>query len=306
MIRIILATLLVACASPRPAAVCPGDERGEPAVPAEDAALVRWKQIGATKDKAPPEGTTAASLVPELVAYLSSLDPVRRDQIGYEVLATWIGTKRLSADETRALMRTLIANLEGPLDAPVFGRSFSALVLAEVARLDRKEPFLTDAERASLLRAARAYAERETDLRGYTGATGWAHAAAHTGDLLAQLAQSSKLTAEDRAQILDAVAALVARKHGHRLGHAEDSRLAPSVIVSAKAGLAPEAITAFVAKLRAPLVEKGMPAFEPGLYYAQRNARDLLFTLYVYGTTAKEPTPGEAALFAAVTALIEE
>ncbi len=304
MIRIVL-VLLVACASPRPpvSAPCP-TVATEPAIPPEDAQLATWKQIAATKEKEPPAGTTAASLVPELVAYLSSIDPVRRDQIGYEVLATWIGSKRLTDGECRALMKTLVANLAAPGD--VFGRSFSALVLAEVVRRDRKAPFLTDDERRAVLRDVRAFAERETDLRGYTGATGWAHAAAHTGDVLAQLAQLPTFTSDDRAVILDAVAALAARKHGQRLGHGEDSRLAASVIVVAKAGVSEEAIKAFAGKLRAPLVENGTRDFDAGLYYAQRNARDLLFTLFVYGSTTKEPTPGEAALFAAVKAVIEE
>ncbi len=78
------------------------------------------------------------------------------------------------------------------------------------------------------------------------------------------------------------------------------------MIVSARLGLPAETIADFVGKLRAPLVEKGTADFDAGLYYAQRNARDLLFTLYVVGATTQEPTPGEVALFAAVNALIEE
>ena len=306
MIRIIVVLVLAGCTSSKPPVfTCPA-ETEEPAIPPEDAALVRWKQIAATKEKDPPAGATAAALVPELVAYLSSIDPVRRDHIGYEVLASWIQTKRLTDEECSALARQLLANLEGPLAAPVFGRSFSALVLAEVVRRDRKAPFLSPDDRQAVLRGAHAFAQRETDLRGYTGATGWAHAAAHTGDLLAQLAQETVFTEEDRGVILDAVASLVARTHGQRFAHGEDSRLAASVIVVAKLGVSTDALAGFIGKLRAPLVEKGTPEFDAGLYSAQRNARDLLFTLFVYGATAKEPTPGEAALFAAVKALVEE
>ena len=297
-------SLLACTSSSRPAvAPCPA-VASEPALPPEDAALVRWKQIAATADKAPPAGTTAAALVPELVGYLGSPDPERRDHIAYEVLATWIKSKRLTDDECRALVTTLVANLDAP--GSVFQRSFSALVLAELVRRDREAPLLADDARRAVLAAVRAYAERETDLRGYTGATGWAHAAAHTGDLLAQLARSPAFTDADRALVLDAVAALVARTHGQRFAHGEDSRLAPSVIFAAKLGVPADAIPAFVAKLRAPLATPGTAAFDAGLYYAQRNARDLLVTLYVYGATTRGPSPGEAALYAAVRALIEE
>jgi hypothetical protein len=306
MIRIVLAVLLVGCATPKPP-TCPAcPVTSGPVIPPEDAQLSTWRQVAATKEKEPPAGTTAAASVPELVAYLSSFDPERRDRIAYEVLAAWIGSKRLTDLECNDLGMQLLANLAGPLDAPVFGRSFSALVLAEVIRRDRKEPFLPPGNRKAILVGTHSYALRETDLRGYTGDTGWAHAAAHTGDLLAQLAQNTHFDERDRAVILDAVAGLVARKHGHRLGHGEDSRLAPSVIVVSKLGVSADAINDFVGKLRAPLVEKGTPTFDAGLYYAQRNARDLLFTLFVYGSTAKDPTPGEAALFAAVKAIMEE
>ena len=302
MIRIVLALLLVGCASPKPV-TCPSPGS---TIPPPDTRLATWKQIAATEQKAPPTGMSAATLTPELVAYLSSPDPERRDHIAYEVLATWIKGKRLTDLECTTLAKTLLANLDGPLDVPAFGRSFSALVLAEIVRRDRKEPFLSMGTRKEILRTAHRYAQRETDLRGYTGDTGWSHAAAHTGDLLAQLAQEPTFREIDRATILDAVAGLVARKHGERLGHGEDSRLAAGVIGVAKLGVSPEALADFIGKLRAPLVEKGTPAFDAGLYYAQRNTRDLLAALFVHGATTKEPTPGEAALYAAVKALIEE
>jgi hypothetical protein len=48
------------------------------AVPAEDATFRRWKAIIADESRV-PAGTPLAALVPKLVAYLGSPDPVRRD-----------------------------------------------------------------------------------------------------------------------------------------------------------------------------------------------------------------------------------
>jgi hypothetical protein len=269
---------------------------------------VKWKAIAATADKAPPKGTSAASLVPELVAYLASPDPTRRDSIGYEVLAAWLAKGVLADADVHQLSATLLANLQGPLDAPnsVFGRSFSALVLGEIVRRDRKTPVLSDDERRGMLTAALAYAQRETDLRGHTGAMGWAHAAAHTADLLARLAQLASFTDADRAIVLDAVAAFVVRRHGQIFAYGEDGRLAVAVISAAKAGLAPAAIDAWLAALKAPLTEQLTPTFDPGLFAAQRNVRNLLFTLFVHGSTATDPTPGEKLLFEKVRALLVE
>jgi hypothetical protein len=289
-----------------PAAAASAAAADADAVPPEDDAVRKWKAIAETKDRAPPAGTTAAALVPELIEYLGSPDPVRRDRIGYEQLAFWISRDVLTADEVRAVMQQLVANLAGPLDAPdgVFRRSFSALVLAEVANRDRKRPFLTVDERRALLAAAVAYAGRETDLRGHVGAKGWAHAAAHTADLLAQLAQLTGLTDDDRAQVYDAVAALTTRRHGAIYAYGEDGRLAVAVFAAAKAGVPATATTALMTALRGPLVERMTPEFDAPLFAAQRNARNLLFTLYVQGSLSPEATPGERALFDAVKALL--
>lgn len=306
--RSFLVLLVTAChAAPPIAAPCPAVPIAAP-IPGEDAQLTKWKAIVASPGKRPPEGVPASGLVPELVAYLGSPDPVRRDAIAFEVLATWLADEVLRDDDVHALVTTLLANLRAPLDPPqsVFGRSFSALVLGEVVRRDRKKPLLSEDERRGLLTGALAYAQRETDLRGHTGAMGWAHAAAHTADLLARLAPLPSFTDADRAMVLDAVAAFVARRHGQILAYGEDGRLAVAVIAAARAGLAPAAIDGWLATLRAPLVEKPTPSFDAGLFAAQRNVRNLLFTLFVHGATATEASAGEKLLFEKVRALLVE
>jgi hypothetical protein len=295
------------CAAQPRTAACPVTTSvSEPAIPPEDDALRHWKAIAATADKTPPQGISAA--MPELVAYLGSPDPVRRDRIAFEVLAHWLVAKTLPDAEVRRLARRLRENLAAPLDAPggVFRRSFSALVLAQVVQRDRESPVLTDDERRALLHAARDYAAREIDLRGHTGAMGWAHAAAHTADLLAELAKLPVFTDADRALILDAVASFVVRRHGQIFAYGEDDRLAASVIAAATAGVAPDAIDAWLVVLNAPLREQLTPTFDAGLFAAQRNVRNLLFTLYVHGSTAPSPAPGERVMFEKVRARLLE
>jgi len=279
---------------------------GAPALPPPDDAMRRWQAILAD-DARPPAGTTAAALLPELEAYLASPDPARRDAIAIDVLDAWINRdKRLSPVELRPLAERLIANLGTPLDRPdgVFLRSFSALVLSMIARRDLAEPVLDAPLRQRLLAAARDYAQRETDLRGHTGERGWAHAAAHTADLLAQLARHPALTADDRATILDAVAGFVARRHGAILAHGEDGRLAQPVLAAARAGLATDRVDAWLATITAPLRERMGHAFDARLYAASRNARNLLFTLYVQLSLDAAPTDGTRALLAQITQVL--
>jgi len=245
--------------------------------------------------------------VPELVDYLGSPDPERRDGIAYQVLLAWIVREpRLTPADLRGLIAGLVAALAGPLDVPdgVFRRSFSALVLSLIAKRDLDAPFLDDAERRALLAAARAYAGYETDLRGYTGPRGWAHAAAHTADLLKFLARSPSLTDDDRARVLLAVAALTVRPHGFILHHGEDGRLAQAVLAALRLGVADRDLDGWLAELVAPLAAPETADFDPGRYAAQRNARNLLFTLFVQLSLEPAPSPAMTHALARIRALL--
>jgi hypothetical protein len=305
MRMVVLLLTLVACAQHVPPPSRPGGTVA--ALPEEDAALRRWKAIIADEFR-PPAGTPPSALVPELVTYLGSVDPERRDGVAYEVLDHWIRKLVLPDADVRALAERLVANLRGPLGAPdgVFGRSFSALVLASIVARDAAAPLLGDPERRAILAAARDYAHRETDLRGYTGVHGWAHAAAHTADLLAQLAKLPSLTDDDRAVMLDAVAGFIVRRHGEVLHHGEDGRLGVAVVAVARHGIAQPALTTWLASIKAAVTERWGPAFDAGRYAAQRNARNLLFTLFVQVSLMPEPSDGERRLLEAVRAVLVE
>ncbi len=307
-----VASLTTACATPR-AAPCPimspavaAPAGADAPLPPPDDQLRRWQAIHADGDQ-PPEGTTAAALLPELVAYLASPDPVRRDGIGFEVLSAWVVLEpRLDAAEVRALAAQLLDGLAAPLGTPdgVYGRSFAALALSLVVARDVAEPVLDDDARRGLLAAARTYAGREDDLRGHTGARGWAHAAAHTADLLKFLAREPAFTDDDRAVILDAIALLVVRRHGFNFHHGEDGRLALPVLEVVRRGVATARLDAWVEALAAPLLERGGADFDPALFAAQRNARNLLFTLFVQLSAEPTPSAATAHLFARIRALL--
>lgn len=296
---------VLACAQHPPPPPCPVAAVAAP-LPPEDAALRRWKAIMADEFR-PPAGTAPVALVPELEAYLASPDPARRDVVAYEVFDHWIGKQVLADGDVRALTERLVQNLRGPLDVPdgVFRRSFSALVLTSIVARDVAKPLLGDTERRAILAAARDYAHRETDLRGHTGERGWAHAAAHTADVLAQLAKLPSLGDDDRAVILDAVAGFVVRRHGAVLYHGEDGRLGVAVVAAARAGIAQPALDAWLAALKAAATARMGPAFDAGLYAASRNARNLLFTLFVQVSVMPSPSEGERRLLDAVRALFE-
>jgi hypothetical protein len=305
LISIFIVLAVASCSQPKPPTREPGptttavEPAGEP-VPAPDDALRGWQAIVADEFRV-PAGKTAAGLVPELVAYLGSPDPVRRDSIGYEVLATWIDKRVLAGPDVVALAQQLLPGLR---DASVFRRSFSILVLAAVVRRDAQEPVLTDELRRALLTEAHAHAQREADLRGHVGAQGWIHAAAHSADLHAQLAKLTVFTDSDRATMLDSIAGFTVRRHGEILHYGEDARFSVAAIAAVKRGVTKAALEDWLAKIIAPLTEKPTPVFDLPKFAAQRNARNLLFSLFVQVSLTKDPTPGEQMLLASLRTVL--
>lgn len=314
MRRLVPVLLLVAgCAAAPRAAERPGPVVGAsdraatepgspPPITTERAAW--WRAV---RDGAPlPAGTTADQLLAELEAMLTSPDPVVRDELAFGVLAGWLRPGGPLTPSARAGLRDrLTARAAAPPVAgdAVFGRSFAALTLSAIAAREVAEPAWTDAELDAQVEAAASYAAREVDLRGHTGATGWAHAAAHTADWMKFLARHPRLTAAQAGRLLDGVAALVVRRHGARLYHGEDERLAAAVRAVVRRGLVDdEALERWLGQLAGPLAEAFPEPFDPALYAAQRNARDLLVSCFV--ALSFDPAPEAAAALARLRALM--
>ncbi|HVK71839.1 MAG TPA: DUF2785 domain-containing protein [Kofleriaceae bacterium] len=278
---LVLVAAIAACRAPAP--VSPA---APPPAPAPTAAA----------SAAPPAAPTTLA---ELEAALASPDPERRDRVAYETLSKQLlADGALDDDAVAGLRDRLIARTAGAL-APgdaVFGRSFAALTLSVIAAREVARPIWTEAILDAQIAAASAYAARELDLRGHTGTGGWAHAAAHTADWLKFLARHPRLTAPQAVAILDAVTGLVARRHGARFSHGEDERLAAAARAVLRRGLIDDAaIDGWLGRVADPLTAGWPDPFDPTLYAAQRNARDLLVSLFV-ALSFDDAPPAAAAL----------
>lgn len=186
-------------------------------------------------DEAVPAGHTVEALTPELLGYLGSPDAYLRDEVAYPVLDSWISHGLYPAEQLRAMLGQLASNLEVGLgeqgDDRVFLRTFSLLVANEILERDNLQPFLSAAELRDWLERALHYLAAERDLRGYTGASGWAHSAAHTADTLWVLSRSRYLGQADLIRILDAISAKISAPVAHIYLYGEDQRMA-AVIMS--------------------------------------------------------------------------
>lgn len=167
-----------------------------------------------------------------IVGCLASPDPDLRDGIAFEALSAMTRARQLSAETMRAINADLFVRLETP-DAAGFQQPFAALALSEMARADRIDAYLSDAELAEMLAKAQRYLTNVSDYRGFDPDEGWRHGVAHGADLMLQLTLNPRVEREGLALIRSAVGAQVAPE-GHAYVFGEPERLARPILFMAR------------------------------------------------------------------------
>ncbi|CAG0935815.1 hypothetical protein TFLX_04665 [Thermoflexales bacterium] len=193
--------------------------------------LKRQLQTSAANDYGVPEHADYWQLTQDMLAHIGSTDPELRDDLIYTTFVKWAGADRYTDDQYRALLNTaldgqhLFFHLGEPDTTAVFTRSFSALLGVLPIYHHRQQPFLTPDEVRGALDQVLDYFARESDLRGFVEDMGWAHAVAHTADLLDELAQCEEIDRTGLARILAAIHAKAATPETIYVAE-EDERLA--------------------------------------------------------------------------------
>lgn len=222
-----------------------------------------------------PSGFDVSVLVRDLVSYLSSPDPVFRDDIAYTTLAHWIvHNPQVPPDVLRQMQARLLGGLmhnigETGTDS-VFQRSFSMLIIGLIVCHDNEDPFLTAEEVKMLLFATLEYLAAERDPRGYVPEKGWAHALAHTADALKFLARNPNLDALAHLQILQGVQNKLTTPTDHIYVHDEDERLGLMTLEIIARDLLP--------------VEDLIDWVQQLVMWKRDNPKDLQFDPIVFGT----------------------
>ncbi|HEY9566191.1 MAG TPA: DUF2785 domain-containing protein [Nocardioides sp.] len=189
-----------------------------------------------------PDDRPLTDLTAELTAMLGSIDPARRDETAYLVLATWI-SRGVYDDLLSGLGDGMAAGLAvglGEKDSDnVFRRSFSALVLAECLRRNTVADLLTTDKVLTWGDRLASWFLREQDLRGHVADKGWAHAVAHGADALGALAASPGVGAAELTVILDVISDRLHLSTHHRLVNGEPDRLAAAAMDVLRRNLVP-------------------------------------------------------------------
>jgi hypothetical protein len=167
------------------------------------------------------------SLALALLACLDYPDPVLRDDIAFESLSTLMRSQQISAPAATKILERLQPQLAAEFSDPAgFTKPFAALTLAEVARMDRIQRFLSAQQWSALLQAATNYMSGVRDYRGFDQIEGWRHGVAHGADLLLQLSVNPRANKADLDAVLAAVATQVVPTAGHSYIYGEPLRLA--------------------------------------------------------------------------------
>lgn len=216
-----------------------------------------------------------------LVECLGDPDPALRDGIAFDALANWMRKGELAPATLRTMRDRLYTMLAQP-DRDGFRWPFAALVLSEIARTDRASPWMTPAERATMVLRAVVYLESVRDYRGYEPGEGWRHGVAHGADWLAQLSLNPALDGPQLHRIVDAVAAQAVPGVGVAYVYGEPQRLAAPIIHAAQRGIRDESgWTAWFAALLPRLGDPALAWNDPQWLARRHDLAAFLQAIYV-------------------------
>jgi len=202
-----------------------------------------WVSI-ANNDYRIPDGFTREKLRKALFSYLGDTDFELRDDIAYIVYANFLKREMFSKEEVRSHVNELLSNLEigiGDTESDsVFLRTFSVLFLAEIIHNDNKKPLLDKEQIQAVLSKGLWYLDAEKDPRGFIPIKGWAHALAHTADLMLVLGRNRQTTKADLEKILQGISNKLVNTTNWVYIHGEDERLANAVMAILERALVSE------------------------------------------------------------------
>lgn len=260
-----------------------------------------WVAI-ARNDYAIPEGHTLENLTNILFSYLGSSDPELRDDIAYVVYANWLKQQRYPSEVIRAHVDQLLSNLEKGIGETssdtVFLRTFSVLLLAEIVHNDNKKPLLESAQVKTILEKGIWYMTAEKDARGHVPVKGWAHALAHTADLMLVLARNRYIDAADLWSMLSTISNQIVHSTSHIYIQGEDERLANAVIeVIRRDAVSLNQLEAWAKTFSRPDGKDWKGAYvEEDRNRAYQNTRNVLRSLYLAIISQPDEFPDREAI----------
>lgn len=184
-----------------------------------------------------PENINNYKLVLEGMSNIGSTDPLLRDGLILELIYKMIVEKDLNNQEIKDLMRLalcekhLFYKIGQKEDDSVFNRSFTVLLIRGMLyrHNNSQEKLFTEEEIKEICSKLLKYVQKEKDVRGYIETKGWAHSAAHTGDVLSEIALCKEISSSELLAILKSIKGKICIDY-YAYKNNEDERLVSAVI----------------------------------------------------------------------------
>ena len=125
----------------------------------------------------------------QLLLVIGSPDSELRDELAFRIFVESLYTNSWSQNELNEVVKKLISNNYLFLNIgevgkdSIYTRSFSALWLSYLLKVDAQQSFLNDQESVEIFEKVASYLMRENDTRGLVENEGWANAVTHAGDM---------------------------------------------------------------------------------------------------------------------------
>ncbi|MCO4798236.1 MAG: DUF2785 domain-containing protein [Colwelliaceae bacterium] len=226
-----------------------------------------------------------------LLHCLASSDPIIRDQIAFTGLSKWFRDNSFNAEFYNEAFTLLVNVIEADvLDNNDVYKSFSALTLAEIVRVDRKNPFLNNYQHERVVKVATEFLHSIDDYRGYDEVIGWRHSVAHSADLMLQLALNPAIEKNQLDKILSVLSKQIVAKNDHFYIYGEAKRIAmPIVYIFLNEGYQIEDWNLWINKLVSPLpFAKWGDVFESQQGLSKRhNTQNFLYAFYALIKSSK-------------------
>jgi hypothetical protein len=184
-----------------------------------------------------PDDTDKYELALEMIDNIGSIDPELRDELILELLSDMIVENQLTDGEIKSLLKLLLSEkhlfykIGKTEDDSVFNRTFTLLIIVTMIYRHNQstDNLFTEEEIKRICTEIINYTKQEKDARGYVEIKGWAHSAAHTGDVFNVLAQCSEIGKLELIAILEAIKNKVCINY-YAYANAEDERLICTVM----------------------------------------------------------------------------
>jgi hypothetical protein len=251
--------------------------------------LISRSVLGCDLDRVQSANPGSEEHLEAAVMCLASPDPELRDRFAYTSLATLLRDQRPAVGQLEHLWDQLDRLLQQP-DPVGVAHPFAVLVLAEIARTDRIEAWMSDTQRQELVDTAGNYLESVTDYRGFDPQVGWRHGVAHGADLAMQLTLNPALSQAQQLQLLQAIGRQVAPAHAYRFG--EPGRLArPVLFIASRDELEQKDWQAWFAALAdpAPLPDWETAWQDEDGLARRHNLRAFALEVYLNATLSEQP-----------------